>query len=124
MNFKEMTKNNKNFGKEDLEEKQIRNLLYDLYFNITTKGYIYVIEGIKLAYKDRELLYPIKNLYIEIGKKYDKNFEEIYRSIAISVDGMNKRIPTDELRSFFHTDYTKVSTKESLVSVVDYFLDE
>ena len=124
MNFKEMTKNNKNFGKEDLEEKQIRNLLYDLYFNITTKGYIYVIEGIKLAYNDRELLYPIKNLYIEIGKKYDKNFEEIYRSIAISVDGMNKRIPTDELRSFFHTDYTKVSTKEFLVSVVDYFLDE
>ncbi len=124
MNFKEMTKNNKNFGKEDLEEKQIRNLLYDLYFNVTTKGYIYVIEGIKLAYNDRELLYPIKNLYIEIGKKYDKNFEEIYRSIAISVDGMNKRIPTDELRSFFHTDYTKVSTKEFLVSVVDYFLDE
>lgn len=124
MNFKEMTKSNKNFGKEDLEEKQIRNLLYDLYFNITTKGYIYVIEGIKLAYNDRELLYPIKNLYIEIGKKYDKNFEEIYRSIAISVDGMNKRIPTDELRSFFHTDYTKVSTKEFLVSVVDYFLDE
>ena len=107
-----------------MEEKQIRNLLYDLYFNVTTKGYIYVIEGIKLAYNDRELLYPIKNLYIEIGKKYDKNFEEIYRSIAISVDGMNKRIPTDELRSFFHTDYTKVSTKEFLVSVVDYFLDE
>lgn len=124
MNFKEMTKNNKNFGKEDLEEKQIRNLLYDLYFNITTKGYIYVIEGIKLAYNNRDLLYPIKNLYIEIAKKHDKNFEEIYRSIAISVDGMNKRIPTDELRSFFHTDYTKVSTKEFLVSVVDYFLDE
>lgn len=124
MNFKEMTKNNKNFGKEDLEEKQIRNLLYDLYFNITTKGYIYVIEGIKLAYNNRDLLYPIKNLYIEIAKKHDKNFEEIYRSIAISVDGMNKRIPTDELRSFFHTDYIKVSTKEFLVSIVDYFLDE
>lgn len=124
MSLKEMTKNNKNFGKEYLEEKQIRNLLYDLYFNITTKGYIYVIEGIKLAYNDRELLYPIKNLYIEIGKKHDKNFEEIYRSIAISVDGMNKRIPTDELRSFFHTDYIKVSTKEFLVSIVDYFLDE
>ena len=119
-----MTENNKNFAKEDLEEKQIRNLLYDLYFNITTKGYIYVIEGIKLAYNDRELLYPIKNLYIEIGKKYDKNFEEIYRSIAISVDGMNKRIPTDELHSFFHTDYIKVSTKEFLVSIVDHFLDE
>ena len=124
MNFKEMTENNKNLCKEDLEEKQIRNLLYDLYFNITTKGYIYVIEGIKLAYNDRKLLYPIKNLYIEIGKKYNKNFEEIYRSIAISVDGMNKRIPTGELRSFFHTYYTKVSTKEFLVSVVDYFLDE
>lgn len=105
-------------------EREIRNLLNRLDFNITTIGYKYVVYGIQLAYMDKSLISPIKKLYVEIGKKYNISYEKIYRSIDSSINTMNRRISNNKLKSFFYTSEHSVTPKEFFEIIVDYFLDE
>lgn len=108
-----------------LTEKQIRNLLIRLNFRFTVKGADYVIEAIKLAYYDKSLLNPIKNLYKEVAKKYNQEYKYIQRSIIGTIDVMNNHITHDQLRSFFHIyDFDIVPTKYFFTTVIDYLYDE
>lgn len=105
-----------------LNEKEIKELLIKLKFNLYTKGMPYLIDAIDIAFKEPNLLYNISNLYSIVGFKNNVKKEKIQRSIRGTIDIMNNHIPTGLLCSFFHTTASeKISPKYFFEVVIEYF---
>lgn len=114
---KEMTSD-----KDLLFQKNLKDLLLDLKFNLYSTGTVYLIDAINIAYTRPVLLRNIKDLYVKIGTKYDVPYKKVKWSIRNSIDTMNKYISTDFLHSIFHiyeTNY-KITPKYFLTMIIEY----
>lgn len=62
-------------------DKQIINKLLDLNFNITSKGFNYWIDAIKINIKDKN---KMQSIYYIIAKKYNTSWTSIERAMRHS----------------------------------------
>ena len=109
----------------ELDRKEIKDLLYELKFNMYSKGSRYIADAIQLAYKDIDLLSNVSSLYKLVALQNDEKDNKIQRSIRSSIDTMNSHISKEQLRSFFHIyDNDIITPKYFFTTVVDYFLEK
>lgn len=109
---------------KELTKKEIKDLLYELKFNMYSKGSRYIAYAIQLAYKDIDLLSNVSSLYKLVALQNDVKDNKIQRSIRSSIDTMNSHISKEQLRSFFHIyDNDIITPKYFFTTVVDYFLE-
>ena len=108
----------------ELTKKEIKDLIYRLNFNMYSKGSRYIVDAIKLAYDDINLLSNVTELYKLIAIMNDEKPNKIQRSIRSSIDVMNNHITKEHLRSFFHIyDNNIITPKYFFTTVVDYFIE-
>lgn len=111
--------------KVELSNNKIRNFLFNLKFNLYSKGSIYLVEAIKLAYKEPILLCDMKKLYSRLGNKYNVNPIKIQWSIRNSIELLNKNISIDVLHSIFHIYGNETLTpKYFFTATVEYLNNE
>lgn len=106
---------------DDLEIK-VRNELSLFNFNKSAMGYIYLIECIKLAVSNGELLKDIKNnLYYEVSKQYsNNNVLKIKWSIEKCIDGLYKNTNINILNNYFYIGvHQKLTPKIFITTVVN-----
>ena len=106
---------------DDLEIK-VRNELSLFNFNKSAMGYIYLIECIKLAVSNGELLKDIKNnLYYEVSKQYsNNNVLKIKWSIEKCIDGLYKNTNINILNNYFYIRvHQKLTPKIFITTVVN-----
>ena len=109
----------------ELTKKEIKDLIYRLNFNMYSKGSRYIVDAIKLAYDDINLLSNVTELYKLIAIMNDEKPNKIQRSIRSSIDIMNNHITKEHLRSFFHIyDNNIITPKYFFTTVVDYFIEQ
>lgn len=109
---------------KELTKKEIKDLIYRLNFNMYSKGSRYIVDAIKLAYDDINLLSNVTELYKLIAIMNDEKPNKIQRSIRSSIDIMNNHITKEHLRSFFHIyDNNIITPKYFFTTVVDYFIE-
>ena len=110
---------------KELTKKEIKDLIYRLNFNMYSKGSRYIVDAIKLAYDDINLLSNVTELYKLIAIMNDEKPNKIQRSIRSSIDVMNNHITKEHLRSFFHIyDNNIITPKYFFTTVVDYFIEQ
>ena len=79
----------KNIKKIDEKElkKVVNKLLLELGVSPHTRGFSYILEGVCLAYYNRELLYQVvKGLYYNISLIFNNTFTAIERAIRYSIE--------------------------------------
>lgn len=110
---------------KELTKKEIKDLIYRLNFNMYSKGSRYIVDAIKLAYDDINLLSNVTELYKLVAIMNDEKPNKIQRSIRSSIDVMNNHITKEHLRSFFHIyDNNIITPKYFFTTVVDYFIEQ
>jgi DNA-binding response OmpR family regulator len=125
-NYNELLSTIKEIGStlEELTRKEIKDLLYELKFNMYSKGSRYIADAIELAYKDIDLLSNVTELYKRVAAINNEKMNKIQRSIRSSIDVMNNHISKEQLRSFFHIyDNDIITPKYFFTRVVDYFIE-
>ena len=85
-----------------LSQIKLKSLLLELKFNLYSRGTLFLIDALNIAYNNPRLLCKIEDLYYEVAKKNNLSVNKIQRSIRSSIDVMNGHISTELLRSFFH----------------------
>lgn len=108
---------------KNISEKELKNILIELKFNLYSKGTLYLIDAINLCYDSPTFLRNTKHLYIEIADKYNVTWAQVKWSIRNSIDAMNKYLTIDTMYSIFHIrDYNfKITPKFFLEMLVEYF---
>ena len=110
--------------RNELKDKEIKNLLIAFNFRMYSKGTRYILDAIKVAYYDELCLSNMQFLYKRIGIMNNVKMSKIQRSIRSSIDVMNKHISRESLQSFFHIyDNDIITPKYFFTMVVDYFKD-
>ena len=87
---------------EELSQIKLKSLLLELKFNLYSRGTLYLIDAINIAYNEPMLLCKIEDLYNRVAKKNNISMNKIQRSIRSSIDVMNSHISKELLRSFFN----------------------
>lgn len=103
-------------------EMKIKNELSLFNFNTSTIGYIYLVECIKLALKDSELLSDIKNnLYLKVSKNHkNSNILKVKWSIEKSIDALYENTNINILDNYFYIEMQqKLTPKLFITTVVD-----
>ena len=110
---------------KELSQKELKAILLELKFNLYSKGTMYLIEAINVAYYEPSLLFNIRELYEEIAKRKNIEVYKIQRSIRNSIDVMNNHISSELLRSFFHI-YNRelVTPKYFFTMILEYLYNE
>ena len=110
-----------NEGKEQI---MITKMLHDLGVPSHIKGYQYVRDAITMVYKDPSLIGGItKELYPEIGKKYNASVTRVERAIRHAIEVSWNRGDWDLMEEIFgHSvdiDRAKPTNSEFIVTVAD-----
>jgi len=87
---------------KELDQIKLKSLLLELKFNLYSKGTLFLMDAINIAYNNPVLLCKIEDLYSRVSMKNNLSVNKIQRSIRSSIDVMNNHISPELLRSFFH----------------------
>ena len=107
---------------EDSIDMRIRNELSLFNFNRATVGYTYLLECIKLALDDNELLKDIQNnLYSKVSQHHNEsNMFKVKWSIQKTIDGLYKTTNICILNNYFFIEMQqKLTPKIFITTVVD-----
>lgn len=121
-------KQEKRYGSINLVEKNLQlsvtKILHDLGIPSNIKGYSYIRDAITLVYNNPELIGGItKELYPEIGKKYNISITRVERSIRHAIEVSWNRGDWDLMEEIFgHSvdiDKAKPTNSEFIVTIAD-----
>lgn len=109
---------------EGKEQMMITKMLHDLGVPSHIKGYQYVRDAITMVYNNPSLIGGItKELYPEIGKKYDASVTRVERAIRHAIEVSWNRADWDLMEDIFgHSvdiDRAKPTNSEFIVTVAD-----
>lgn len=108
--------------KNELSDKMIKDLLLKLGINLYYKGTPILIEALKIAYNNPELLFNMSDLYRILEFKLKLPKEKIQRRIRGTIDTMNNHLSRTLLCSFFHIQSNEtISPKYFFEIVIEYF---
>lgn len=115
--IKEVPKYNK------LSQKKLRELLLDLKFNMRSIGTKYLIDMINIVYNNSDILYNLKDIYCELGKKYNIPPERIQWSVRSSIETMNRSVDVNYIRNIFpfYQKSEKITTNFFINLIIEYF---
>ena len=103
-------------------EKEIRNFLFSLNFNLYADGTRYLIDAIKLGSENIRLVRNIKTLYDEVAELHSTSSNTIKWGIRNAIETMNHNTTIDEINSKFNISYIKKMTPKYFIPlVISYF---
>ena len=83
-------------------EKEIRNFLFSLNFNLYADGTRYLIDAIKLGSENIRLVRNIKTLYDEVAELHSTSSNTIKWGIRNAIETMNHNTTKHEINKIFH----------------------
>ena len=109
----------------ELDQIKLKSLLLELKFNLYSKGTLFLIDAINIAYNNPVLLCKIEDLYNRVSIKNNVSVNKVQRSIRSSIDVMNNHISHELLRSFFHI-YNNdiIAPKYFFTIIIEYLYKE
>lgn len=110
---------------KELDQIKLKSLLLELKFNLYSKGTLFLIDAINIAYNNPVLLCKIEDLYNRVSIKNNVSVNKVQRSIRSSIDVMNNHISHELLRSFFHI-YNNdiIAPKYFFTIIIEYLYKE
>ena len=103
-------------------EKEIRNFLFSLNFNLYADGTRYLIDAIKLGSENIRLVRNIKTLYDEVAELHSTSSNTIKWGIRNAIETMNHNTTKHEINKIFHINYDKKMTPKYFIPlVISYF---
>lgn len=105
-------------------EKEIRNFLFSLNFNLYADGTIYLIDAIKLGSENIRLVRNIKTLYDEVAELHSTSSNTIKWGIRNAIETMNHNTTKHEINKIFHINYDKKMTPKYFIPLVISYFDK
>lgn len=105
-------------------EKEIRNFLFSLNFNLYADGTIYLIDAIKLGSENIRLVRNIKTLYDEVAELHSTSSNTIKCGIRNAIETMNHNTTKHEINKIFHINYDKKMTPKYFIPLVISYFDK
>ena len=105
-------------------EKEIRNFLFSLNFNLYADGTRYLIDAIKLGSENIKLVRNIKTLYDEVAELHSTSSNTIKWGIRNAIETMNHNTTTHEINKIFHINYDKKMTPKYFIPLVISYFDK
>lgn len=105
-------------------EKEIRNFLFSLNFNLYTDGTRYLIDAIKLGSENIKLVRNIKTLYDEVAELHSTSSNTIKWGIRNAIETMNHNTTKHEINKIFHINYDKKMTPKYFIPLVISYFDK
>lgn len=105
-------------------EKEIRNFLFSLNFNLYADGTRYLIDAIKLGYENIKLVRNIKTLYDEVAELHSTSSNTIKWGIRNAIETMNHNTTKHEINKIFHINYDKKMTPKYFIPLVISYFDK
>lgn len=105
-------------------EKEIRNFLFSLNFNLYADGTRYLIDAIKLGSENIRLVRNIKTLYDEVAELHSTSSNTIKWGIRNAIETMNHNTTKHEINKIFHINYDKKMTPKYFVPLVISYFDK
>lgn len=109
-------------NKKEITNKEIRDFLFTLNFNLYADGTIYLIDALKLGIKNPRLLRNIKDIYEQVAKLHSIPSTSIKWGIRNAIETMNHNTTQNEINAKFNITYTKKMTPKNFIPlVISYF---
>lgn len=105
-------------------EKEIRNFLFSLNFNLYADGTRYLIDAIKLGSENIRLVRNIKTLYDEVAELHSTSSNTIKWGIRNAIETMNHNTTKHEINKVFHINYDKKMTPKYFIPLVISYFDK
>ena len=105
-------------------EKELRNFLFSLNFNLYADGTRYLIDAIKLGYENIKLVRNIKTLYDEVAELHSTSSNTIKWGIRNAIETMNHNTIKHEINKIFHINYDKKMTPKYFIPLVISYFDK
>ena len=105
-------------------EKEIRNFLFSLNFNLYADGTRYLIDAIKLSSENIKLVRNIKTLYDEVAELHSTSSNTIKWGIRNAIETMNHNTTKHEINKIFHINYDKKMTPKYFIPLVISYFDK
>lgn len=105
-------------------EKELRNFLFSLNFNLYADGTRYLIDAIKLGYENIKLVQNIKTLYDEVAELHSTSSNTIKWGIRNAIETMNHNTTKHEINKIFHINYDKKMTPKYFIPLVISYFDK
>ena len=105
-------------------EKEIRNFLFSLNFNLYADGTRYLIDAIKLGSENIRLVRNIKTLYDEVAELHSNSSNTIKWGIRNAIETMNHNTTKHEINKIFHINYDKKMTPKYFIPLVISYFDK
>lgn len=105
-------------------EKEIRNFLFSLNFNLYADGTRYLIDAIKLGSENIKLVRNIKTLYDEVAELHSTSSNTIKWGIRNAIETMNHNTTKHEINKIFHINYDKKMTPKYFIPLVISYFDK
>lgn len=105
-------------------EKELRNFLFSLNFNLYADGTRYLIDAIKLGYENIKLVRNIKTLYDEVAELHSTSSNTIKLGIRNAIETMNHNTTKHEINKIFHINYDKKMTPKYFIPLVISYFDK
>lgn len=105
-------------------EKEIRNFLFSLNFNLYADGTRYLIDAIKLGSENIRLVRNIKTLYDEVAELHSTSSNTIKWGIRNAIETMNHNTTKHEINKTFHINYDKKMTPKYFIPLVISYFDK
>lgn len=105
-------------------EKEIRNFLFSLNFNLYADGTRYLIDAIKLGSENIRLVRNIKILYDEVAELHSTSSNTIKWGIRNAIETMNHNTTKHEINKIFHINYDKKMTPKYFIPLVISYFDK
>lgn len=104
--------------KEEITNKEIRDFLFTLNFNLYADGTIYLIDALKLGIKKPRLLRNIKDIYEQVAEIHSIPSTSIKWGIRNAIETMNHNTTQSEINAKFNITYTKKMTPKYFIPLV------
>lgn len=105
-------------------EKEIRNFLFSLNFNLYADGTRYLIDAIKLGSENIRLVRNIKTLYDEVAELHSTSSNTIKWGIRNAIETMNHNTTKHDINKIFHINYDKKMTPKYFIPLVISYFDK
>lgn len=105
-------------------EKELRNFLFSLNFNLYADGTRYLIDAIKLGYENIKLVRNIKTLYDDVAELHSTSSNTIKWGIRNAIETMNHNTTKHEINKIFHINYDKKMTPKYFIPLVISYFDK
>ena len=105
-------------------EKEIRNFLFSLNFNLYADCTRYLIDAIKLGSENIRLVRNIKTLYDEVAELHSTSSNTIKWGIRNAIETMNHNTTKHEINKIFHINYDKKMTPKYFIPLVISYFDK